>query len=230
MTRGLRLGALVIGQSPRSDVERELRAVLGEDIEIDLRGALDGLSRAEIDRLTPDTDADALFTHLPSGDDVTISKRAVIKHGEVALSALVEQGLSTVVVMCTGSFTEWMGKYPVIFPSLVLEGFVRALIGHGPNKLGVFVPLNEQVEPLGRKWRALGVDVHVECLTPTSGPNEIDLVADTMRACEPTLLVYDCLSYNQATKRRVEARTGVPGVLAVSAAARTAQELLSGGA
>ena len=156
-----------------------------------MRGALDGLSRAEIDRLTPDTDADALFTHLPSGDDVTISKRAVIKHGEVALRALVEQGLSAVVVMCTGAFTEWMGKYPVIFPSLVLEGFVRALIGHGPNKLGVFVPLNEQVEPLGRKWRALGVDVHVECLTPTSGPNEIDLVADTMRACEPTLLVYD---------------------------------------
>ena len=111
MTRGLRLGALVIGQSPRTDVERELRAVLGGDIEIDLRGALDGLSRAEIDRLTPDTDADALFTHLPSGDDVTISKRAVIKHGEVTLSALVEQGLSTVVVMCTGSFTEWMGKY-----------------------------------------------------------------------------------------------------------------------
>ena len=156
MTRGLRLGVLEIGQSPRPDVERELRAVLGEDIEIDLRGALDGLSRAEIDRLTPDTDADAVFTHLPSGDDVTISKRAVIKHGEVALSALVEQGLSAVVVMCTGAFTEWMGKYPVIFPSLVLEGFVRALIGQGPNRLGVFVPLNEQVEPLGRKWRALG--------------------------------------------------------------------------
>ena len=115
MTRGLRLGALVIGQSPRPDVERELRAVLGEDIEIDLRGALDGLSRAEIDRLTPDTDADALFTHLPSGDDVTISKRAVIKHGEVALRALVEQGLSAVVVMCTGHSRSGWASIPSSF-------------------------------------------------------------------------------------------------------------------
>ena len=221
---GARLGALVIGQSPRPDVVRELREVLGEDIDIDLRGALDGLSREEIDQLNPCSDADALFTHLPDGDNVTISKRAVVKHGERTLQALVTEGFSTVVVMCTGAFPDWMGKYPVIFPSLVLEGFVRALMGQGGAsraKLGVFVPLNEQIAPLGARWRALGIEVHMECLAPTSA-------AGRMQAVEPSLLVYDCLSYNQQTKRRVEARTGVPGVLAVSAAARTAQELLSG--
>ena len=228
---GARLGALVIGQSPRPDVVRELREVLGEDIDIDLRGALDGLSREEIDQLNPCSDADALFTHLPDGDNVTISKRAVVKHGERTLQALVTEGFSPVVVMCTGAFPDWMGKYPVIFPSLVLEGFVRALMGQGGAsraKLGVFVPLNEQIEPLGARWRALGIEVHMECLTPTSGPDAIDAAAGRMQAVEPSLLVYDCLSYNQQTKRRVEARTGVPGVLAVSAAARTAQELLSG--
>jgi len=230
-TGGAKLGALVIGQSPRPDVVQELRTVLGDEIEIDLRGALDGLSRAQIGELTPSSDADALFTHLPSGDDVTISKKAVVAHGERTLQALVAEGFSTVVVMCTGAFPDWMGKYPVIFPSLVLDGFVRALVGQGdgaPGKLGVFVPIAEQIEPLGARWRQLGVDVHMECLTPTSGSDAVDRAADRMQAAEPSLLVYDCLSYNQATKRRVEARTGVPGVLAVSAAARTAQELLSG--
>ncbi len=37
-----KLGALVIGQSPRHDIEAEIRAVTGDGMDIDLRGALDG--------------------------------------------------------------------------------------------------------------------------------------------------------------------------------------------
>lgn len=222
----MKLGALVIGQSPRPDVIAELRTVLGDDIEIDLRGALDGVSREGVNELVPTSDADALFTHLPDGTDVNISKKAVIEHGDATLAAMVDEGFQAVVVMCTGAFPTWMERYPVIFPSLVLDGFVRALCQGG--RLGVFVPIEEQLEPLGERWRSLGLDATTVCLTPTAGEDAIDEAAQAMRAVQPTLLVYDCLSYKHATKRRVEAAIGVPGVLAVSAAARVAEELLSG--
>lgn len=220
-----KLGALVIGQSPRPDVVAELEAVLGGGVEIHVKGALDGLSRALIDTLTPRSDADALFTHLPDGSDVTVSKQAVTEYGEQTLEAMVGQKYQAVVVMCTGAFPSWMARYPVIFPSLVLDGFVRALLCGG--RLGVFVPIQEQVGPLGDRWRALGAEVHVECLTPTAGAEDIDAAAQSMGEQAPTLLVYDCLSYKLATKHRVEAVTKVPGVLAVSAAARAAAELLN---
>src|SRR5258708_12751697 len=71
-----RIGVVVIGQSPRPSVANEIAAVLSPGLEIDLRGALDGLTRAEIDAIPPIDGYDALFTLLPNGDSVTISKRA----------------------------------------------------------------------------------------------------------------------------------------------------------
>ncbi|MFT5391536.1 MAG: protein AroM [Gammaproteobacteria bacterium] len=221
-----KVGALVIGQSPRPDVIDELRAVLGDEVEIDLRGALDGLARDEIARLPPRNDADALFTHLPDGTDATISKAAVIEHGEATLAAMTDEGFRAVIVMCTGAFPGWMERYRVVFPSLVLDGFVGALARGG--KLGVLVPLQEQIEPMRARWQAQGFEPEMGYLRPTSGEEEIDSAAMALGNAHPDLVVYDCLSYGRATKRRVEAAIGVPGVLAVSAAARAAQELMSG--
>src|SRR3981189_3186485 len=72
-----RLGVVVIGQSPRPSVVNEIAAVLSPGLKIDLRGALDGMTRAEIDAIPPSDGHDALFTLLPNGDGVTISKTAV---------------------------------------------------------------------------------------------------------------------------------------------------------
>ena len=48
-----RMGVVVIGQSPRPAMRAEIAAVLSPGWSIELRGALDGMSRAEIDAIPP---------------------------------------------------------------------------------------------------------------------------------------------------------------------------------
>ena len=72
-----RMGVVVIGQSPRPSIAAEISALLSPGVAIELRGALDGMSRAEIDAIPPRDGTDALFTLLPNGDAVKISKKAV---------------------------------------------------------------------------------------------------------------------------------------------------------
>ena len=73
------LGVVVIGQAPRLDIEAELREVLGERTPVRVVGALDGLSRAEIDHLRPGGPHDALFTNLPDGTGVVISGLSLVQ-------------------------------------------------------------------------------------------------------------------------------------------------------
>ena len=96
------LGVVVIGQAPRPEIEAELRLVLGEALPIALVGALDGLSRAEIDRLTPRDSDDTLFTKLPDGDGVVISKAAVARHAQAHLDRFADQGIDVTMMCCTG--------------------------------------------------------------------------------------------------------------------------------
>ena len=83
-----RIGVVVIDQSPRPTVASEIAAVLSPGIEIELRGALDGMSRAEIDAIPPMDGYDTLFTLLPNGDGVTISKKEVERRHQLHAVAL----------------------------------------------------------------------------------------------------------------------------------------------
>src|SRR5258708_15459362 len=87
-----RIGVVVIGQSPRPSVANEIAAVLSPGLEIDLRGALDGLTRAEINAIPPIDGYDALFTLLPDGDSVTISQRGVEAPAGVQIEKFAREG------------------------------------------------------------------------------------------------------------------------------------------
>jgi protein AroM len=217
-----KLGALVMGQSPRPDVEAMVHSIAGEDIELDLRGALDGLSRAEIDALPPLDDADTIFTRLPNGDGVRISKRAIITHGTNTLQALTDAGNDVTMILCTGDFPDWMERFNVVFPARALLASVRALRTSG--RLGVFTPLAEQCRKSEARWNAAGYDASVVPLSPNADETEARHAAMTLQKHRPDLLVLDCMSYTRDTKRIARDVIGAPAILALSSAIRTALE------
>lgn len=218
-----KLAALTVGQSPRDDVAAEIAAATGGAVEVTLRGALDGLSRAEIDRLTPVNDLDTLFTRLPDGDGVTISKKAVVEHGTRQLEDLTRGGYDVTMVLCTGAFPSWVGRFRVVFPSAVLNAAVRGVLAEG--RLGVFTPLPQQVAASTDRWRAAGYDARVVALTPNATAEDATEAAGAFADDPPDLLVFDCMSYTSAIKRAACARAGAPGLLAVTTCARMAAEL-----
>ncbi|MGQ0662534.1 MAG: AroM family protein [Pseudomonadota bacterium] len=220
-----RIGVVVIGQSPRPDIVAELRRVLGEQVAIELAGALDGLSRAEIDRLAPDGSHDTLYTNLPDGSGAIIAKREVARRAQAKLDRFAESGIDVVLINCTGAFAGLVPRGHVVFPSAVLRALVAGLLPDG--RLGVFTPLAEQEIQVRDKWEQGGWHIDVVPLLPRTAGAELDTAARELARRRPDLIVMDCMGYTQAMKERVRAVAGIRAVLAISAAARAVHELIA---
>src|ERR1700730_3891980 len=220
-----RMGVVVIGQSPRPSVVNEIAAVLSPGLEIDLRGALDGMTRAEIDPIPPRDDSDTLFTLLPNGAGVTISKKAVEARAAIQIKKFTSEGVKVTMLACTGKFPNLAPDGLVILPSAVLHNMVEAVLPKG--RLGIFSPLPEQTALIARKWERTNIEVVGVTMRPGSDAEAIDEAARKMLARSPALVVVDCMSYTSADKKRVRLSYDGPIILAIAAAARIVEELVA---
>lgn len=220
-----RMGVVVIGQSPRPAMAAEIMAVLSSGVNVELRGALDGMSRAEIDAIPPRDGADALFTLLPNGDNVRISKTAVEGRANAQLARFKQEGIDVAMLACTGKFPNLTPEGLVILPSAVLHKMVEAVLPKG--RLGIFSPLAEQTALIAKKWARDGVEVVGLTLQPGSDDTTVDAAAQAMAEKQPDLVVLDCMSYTSANKARVRAIVGGPVILSIAVAARVVEELVS---
>jgi len=219
------IGVVVIGQSPRPSVAAEIAAVLSPGITVELRGALDGMSRAEIDAIPPTDGYDTLFTLLPDGDGIIISKKQVERRASERLAQLKQDGVGVTMLACTGKFPNLAPEGLVILPSAVLHRLVEAVLPKG--RLGVFSPLPEQTALIDKKWQREGVEVVGVTLRPGSDDAAVDSAAQAMAALRPDLVVMDCMGYTSANKARLRLSYSGPVILAIAAAARVVEELVS---
>ncbi len=223
------LGVITIGQAPRDDIAALFAQHAPAGTKVVLRGALDGLSDAEVDRLAPVDGADTLYTRLRgdgkgAGRDVKISKKAVIARSPAAFAKLRDDGCDVLVYACTGEFPAMPGDENVLFPSRVLNGLATGLLPRG--RLGLLIPLAEQAAKLGSKWSRPGLEVVAEALAPSAGRDEADAAARRLAARKPDLVAMDCMSYTPVTKEWVRPALGVPALLAITATGRVLREML----
>jgi protein AroM len=220
--RQQRIGVIVIGQSPRPSVVNEIASVLSPGLTIDLRGALDGMTRAEVDTIAPRDGHDALFTLLPNGDGVTLSKKAVEARAAIQIEKFANEGVKVVMLACTGKFPNLAPEGLVILPSAVLHNMVEAVLPKG--RLGVFSPLPEQTALIAGKWQRTNIEVAGVTMRPGSDADAVDEAARKMAALAPDLVV---MGYTRANKARVRLAYGGPVILAIATAARMVEELMA---
>ncbi|MCR8546923.1 AroM family protein [Salipiger sp. P9] len=223
MTVTRRAAIVSIGQTPRPGQTDELARVLSPGIELVQRGALDDLSNDEITAAAPGPEDSALFTYRRDGMPITVSHDVVTAGVQRRLDELASEGFDVTLLSCTGTFPELRGAGVLLRPSRILDAVVGAVFERG--RLGVLVPLPEQVGKLTRKWEREGVTLVAEALRPGSSPEEIDAAAARLAAGQPELIVMDCMGYTAADKARIGARINRPVVLAVACAARVMEEL-----
>lgn len=213
------LQVLIIGQSPRPDLDAEIRAAV-PGLDFRMSGALDGLSRPELDAFAPAEGADTLFTVLPSGETITVSKKKVTQR----LVARLEAMAGPVLMACTGSFAGLPERPNLVQPSPVLNALAAALLPRG--RLGLFLPLPEQVDAFGAARAQPGLTVHAIPLRPHSDDAAREAAARRMAAFAPDLVLLDCISYGRRDKAVIGAILRCPILLSVAVAARTAAGLL----
>ena len=218
------LGIAVIGQAPRPEIAALYAAAVPPETRIVLRGCFDGLSDAEIDARAPQSPADALYTPLPGGREVKISKLAVSERAPATLAALRRDGADAIVFNCTGEFPPMAGDVGVLFPSRVLNGLAGALLPRG--RLGLLIPIPEQGEILSEQRSRPGVEVVVEVLRPSADSAAAAEAARRLAARNPDLVAMDCMSYTPATKEIAHRWIKAPILLALTATSRVLRELL----
>ena len=59
-----KVGAITIGQAPRTDILSDVEAILGGELELVQAGALDGMTPAEVEALRPDGTGNTLVLSL----------------------------------------------------------------------------------------------------------------------------------------------------------------------
>ena len=165
-----------------------------------------------------------LYTPLPDGREVKISKLAVAERAPATLEALRRDGADAIVFNCTGTFPPICGDAGVLFPSRVLNGLAAALLPRG--RLGLLIPIPEQAETLTHQRARDGLEIAVEVLMPSAGPAAAIEAARRLASRKPDLVAMDCMSYTPAIKRIVREIVGVPTLLAITATGRVMRELL----
>ena len=218
------LGIITIGQAPRDDIAALFAQHAPAGTKVVLRGALDGLSDAEVDQLQPEDGGDTLYTRLRGGRDVKISKKAVIARSPKTIARLREDGCDAIVYACTGEFPPMAGDEGVLFPSRVLNGLATGLLPQG--RLGLLIPLAEQAEKLTSKWTRPGLEIVAEALAPSADAKEANAAAERLAARKPDLVAMDCMSYTPITKEQVKPALVVPTLLAITATGRVLREML----
>jgi protein AroM len=217
------VGAITIGQTPRDEIVGEMEKVLGAGVRIVQAGALDGLSRAEIDALAPGPgDADALITHLRDGATVLVAKRRIVPRLQACVDRLADEA-DAFAILCAGVFPPFSSARPVLLPERCLAAVVDAAFDGG--RLGVLVPIPHQLESSAMRWSRVDPRVLVTVASPYDDPARLIAASEELRHAGVSLVVMECQGFTSAMKKVVRDVTGAPALLPATVLARFLAEL-----
>ncbi len=216
------IALITIGQSPREDI---VASMFGESpprsiIEL---GALDNLSRDEIERLRPNEMEHPLVSRLRDGSEVVLAKERLMPHMQSAVDGAVAAGATAVVILCTGEFTQLAIPVPAIYPDRVLVHVIDAVLPSGT--VGVMLPHVGQMDTMRQKWTTPSRTFAGTAVSPYTSRDELAGHARELKLQGAGLIVLDCMGFDAEMKRQVAAASGLPVILANRLIGRVVEEL-----
>lgn len=219
-----KLGAITIGQSPRADVVQDIFPILGADLELVQRGALDYLTTEQMQALQPVEGDYVLVSRLLDGSYVRIAERHILPLLQEAIAELNAIGAEAILMLCTGEFpADFISRAPLIFPDKLLTGVVPALTG---GHIAVIVPQPEQVRQSEKRWEGLVQRVDIVTANPYEGIRAVEQAALQLKDSNADIVVLDCIGYSVMMKRCAAEITGKQVVLPRTLLAHIVRDLL----
>ena len=219
------VGTVTIGQSPRVDVVPEIAAILGDSVEIREAGALDGMNRQEITALAPQKGDYVLVTRLADGSSVQVAERHITPRIVERIRSHFDNGVSLVLLLCTGEFPSFESGGLLIRPQNVLFNAVQA-VAEG-RRLGVLTPSPDQIPQSEHRWKEASGTVKSVAASPyVEAEASVKRAALELKAWGTELTILNCIGYTQEMKETVRHLTGAPAITGRGIAARMVRELL----
>jgi protein AroM len=222
------LGTLTIGQAPRPDVVPIIEQHVPVRTRLVHRGALDGLSRAEVAaQFAPDPGEAALITRLQDGGSIHLSRRRMREQVQLALSDLEDDGCNVILLLCTGTFAGLECRRAwLVEPDHVIPAMVAGLIER--RQLGIIVPIPGQVASEAEKWRPLHRQPYFAVASPYDTREDAAVTAaQALRDKGAEAILLDCIGFTER-HRAALGDLGLPVILSNAVAAKAVGELLEG--
>jgi len=221
----LKIGLVTIGQSPRTDVTLAMKEMLGPEVELIEKGALDDLTKGEIEKFAPAARDYLLVTRLKDGTSVKVAKRCIFPRIQKCVEELEEMNVDLTLLLCTGEFSNIKARKLLITPDKLISNIVWTILTHG--KLGVVVPEKEQIPTLRRKWKNRKVPIVMTAANPYGELKALEEAATFLARENVDLIILDCIGFDLKAKELFVRLTGKPVILPQALIAWILKELVS---
>lgn len=146
-----RIGLITIGQSPRDDIVPDMISQLGREVTVLQRGALDGLTLDDAQRLAPNGDEPWSVSRMQDGTEVRLAKRELVPRMQQRIDELQRTGVDLIVPLCASDWSSLHCPVPFINPGKALIPIVQAMLRPG-GTLGVIAPTEAQAQQSHRRF------------------------------------------------------------------------------
>lgn len=218
------IGAITIGQSPRTDITADLLPMLSPSIELREYGALDPYTLEECrERFAPKEGSPVLVSRMRDGSQVEMAEEAVIPLVQDCILRAEAEGAEGTVLFCTGQFPAFRHQKFLLVPQPVIHSMVKAMAGD--SLIGVLIPDQAQVPQVEELFSSNGVSVTVTPASPYREAGHIKAAAGILSQQAPAFLYMDCMGYGVSMKEDARLASGLPVVLPRTMIARIINEL-----
>ena len=236
----MKIGAITIGQAPRTDVTADILHIFDDSLELVQAGGLDGLTKEQslkrmykkgtltkeqIAEFAPGKDDYVLVSRLTDGSSVTFAERHILPRLQDAINRMEDEGCSLIMMFCTGSFPETLStrKIPMIYPCELLNRLVPLMTKK--SDIICMTPSPLQTEQCENKWKKYVDHVKAVSASPYGEWDALEKAAEEIKNSEADLIVLDCIGYTQEMKKMFAEKTGKKVVLPRTLLARVVSEL-----
>ncbi len=220
----MKIGAITIGQAPRTDVTEDILRLFDGKIELLQRGGLDGLTKAQITAFAPGEGDYVLVSRLLDGSSVTFAEEYILPRLQEAIDELEAAGVKLIMFFCTGSFPESLtAGVPLVYPCDILHRVVPLL--SKSSQIIAVTPSSLQLEQNTAKWGGFVKTCTSIAASPYGPWEELEAAAKACRDLPGDLIVLDCIGFTQKMKELFAAESGKLVVLPRTLLARTISEL-----
>src|SRR6056297_2409784 len=205
-----KIGAITIGQSPRTDVTKDLKEIL-VDFELLECGALDEYSYQEVLEKFQPIDDNLFVSRMRNGKEVLLSKEKIIKELNNCIKKLETRSCSTIIVFCTGEMTQLKSKARLLKPSILMHKLIPQ-IANG-LKLAIVVPNEKQKAFIKKQWKYTNIDITMFALSPYEEENALIDLSQKINYQGFNLVYLDCIGYSIKMQQVIKKETNLPVIL-----------------
>ncbi|MGX6980229.1 AroM family protein [Vagococcus elongatus] len=189
---------ITIGEAPRWDIQDSFDLFFADCPQVKQVGVLNNFTYQEaMTQLKPQIDDEIVVSTFCDGRSLSMSKSKVEKKLQELIDRAEKELAEVVVIFCTAEFSNLVvSSAELIEPEYILLPYIQQKFGK--KKLGVIVPIKEQVTFSEKKWREYVCDPVFCCASPYQY-DETDFLEAGLyfKNLEVEAIILDCMGYTR---------------------------------